>query len=483
MKLAVWLVLGVMLLGGLGAWWLWPRARSVAVVQVERRRLAQVLDEDGVVRSQVEVSVASQVQGRLQRIAVERGQRVTRGQLLAEIDAVEQRGALDQLLAQERAALHAVEQSRGQAGLTRQRLAAELGVARAGVRLAQAQRGKVEAGPRPEQRAAVRAIYERAQQRLQEARRDLQRRQFLFNEGAASRSDLESFQSQLRNAESALREAEARWSESQRGAVVQDRQVAAAEVERSQASLEASAAQQRQAEVAEAALEEAQERLQAVSAQVRQARTRLDQMQLRSPAAGVVEWEQVQGGELVTPGQVILRVSDPKRIYVELLLNEGDRALARLSAPVQVTSDAYPGQTFAGKLKAIESQAFLKRELRNSPTQDEDRVFRARVQLEQGAGKLFPGMSVFAQVVLAERNDVLTIPRGACINREGSWVVFKIEAGRARRRVVEIGQKDNTQLEITKGLAEGDRLVANPGSMVDGTRISGGVQGRGAGPL
>lgn len=469
--MAVWLVLGMLLLGALAAWAWWPRARPVEVVAVERHRLAQVLDEDGVVRSWVEVNVASQVQGRLQRIAVERGQRVRPGQLLAEIDSAEQRAALDQLLAQERAALHGVEQSRGQAGLTRQRLEAELGVARAGVRLAQAQRSKVEAGPRPEQRAAVRAVYQRAQQRLQETRRDLQRRQFLFNEGATSRSDLENFQTNFRNAESALREAEARWREAERGPVVQDRQVAVAEVERSQASLQASSAQQRQAEVAEAALAEAEERLRAVSAQVRQARTRLEQLQLRSPAAGVVEWEQLEGGELVTPGQVILRVSNPDRIYVELLLNEGDRAQARLGTAVQVTSDAYPGQTFMGKLKAIESQAFLKRELRNSPTQDEDRVFRARVQLDQGAGKLFPGMSVFAQVVLAERKDVLTIPRGACINREGQWVVFRVEGGRARRQAVEIGQKDNTQVEITRGLSEGDRLVANPGSMVDGTRV------------
>lgn len=469
--MAVWLGLGLLVLGSLAGWAFWPRARSVETVTVERHRLAQVLDEDGVVRSQVEVSVASQVQGRLRRIVVERGQSVRRGQLLAEIEAAEQRAGLDQLLAQERAARYAVAQSRSQVGLTRQRLRAELGVARAGVRLAQAQRGKVEAGPRPEQQAAVRAVYERAQQRLQETRRDLQRRQFLFNEGATSRSDLENFQTQFRNADSALREAEARWREAQRGAVVQDRQLAEAEVERSQASLEASRAQQRQVEVAEAAQAEAEERLRAVSAQVRQARARLEQLQLRSPAAGVVEWEQVEGGELVTPGQVILRVSDPQRIYVELLLNEGDRAQARLGAAVQVTSDAYPGQTFAGKLKAIESQAFLKRELRNSPTQDEDRVFRARVQLEQGTGKLFPGMSVFAQVVLAERNDVLTIPRGACINREGHWVVFKLERGRARRQVVEIGQKDNTRLEITKGLAEGDRLVANPGSMADGARV------------
>lgn len=471
MKLARWLVLGVLLLVGVAAWIFWPQARTVELLTVERHRLAQVLDEDGVVRSWVEVSVASQVQGRLQRIVVPRGERVRAGQLLAELESAEQRAGLEQLMAQERAAVHTLEQSRGQAGLTRQRVQAEVDLAQAGLRLAQAQQAKVAAGPRSEQRAAVRAAYDRARHRLQEARRDLDRRQFLFKEGAASRSDLESFQAAEANAQAALREAEAHWNEAQRGAVVQDRQVAQAEVERSRASLQASAAQLRQAEVSEAAAAEAAERLQAVRAQVRQARTRLEQLQLRSPAAGVVEWEQIEAGELVTPGQVLLRVSDPQRIYVELLLNEGDRAQARLGARVQVTSDAYPGQTFEGKLKAIESQAFLKRELRNSPTQEEDRVFRSRVQLEQGTGKLFPGMSVFAQVVLAERTEVVTIPRGACINREGQWVVFVAEGGRARRRVVEIGQKDNTQLEITKGLKQGDRIVSNPGSMVDGTRI------------
>ncbi|MBS2040792.1 efflux RND transporter periplasmic adaptor subunit [bacterium] len=473
MKLVHWVLLALFCLGLALAWWLWPRAKPVDLLTVERRRLAQVLDEDGVVRSWVEVSVASQVQGRLKRLAVARGEKVAAGQLLAELDGAEQRATLDQLLAQERAAARGLQQSLVQADLTRRRVQAELDVARAGVQVAQAQQNKLEAGPRSEQRLAVKAVYDRARQRIQETRRDLQRRQYLFDQGATSRSDLENFQAAQRNAESALREAEARWREVETGPVSQDRRVARAEVARSEANLQASSAGLGQAEVAQAAAAEAGERLEAVRAQVRQARTRLEQLQLRSPAAGVVEFEQVEVGELVSPGQVVLRISDPGRIYVELLLDEGDRAQARLGAGVQITSDAYPGQVFPGTLKAIESQAFLKRELRNSPTQDEDRVFRARVAFKPGvaAGMLFPGMSVFAQVVLAERNDVLTIPRGACINREGDWVVFKAEGGRARRQVVEIGQKDNSQIEITKGLARGDRILANPGGAVEGMLI------------
>lgn len=74
------------------------------------------------------------------------------------------------------------------------------------------------------------------------------------------RADLENFQSNLHTSLYALREAESRWNEVQRGAIVQDRQVASAEVDRSAASLRASQAQQLQAEVAAASAAEAEER-------------------------------------------------------------------------------------------------------------------------------------------------------------------------------------------------------------------------------
>jgi RND family efflux transporter MFP subunit len=472
-KILRWVLLGLVgLAAALLTWFLWPQARAVEIARVERKSLTQALDEDGLVRSWVEVAVASQVQGRLARIHQARGQRVKTGQLLAELDSGEQQAALDQLLAQERAALQSVQQARSQLGLTRQRVEADMDVARAGVRLAQAQRDKVLVGPRVEQRRVVRAIYQRARLRLQESARDTKRRKQLYEQGAVSRADLENYESAYHTALYNLREAESRWHEVERGAIVQERQVATAEVERSAASLRATQAQQLQAEVAAASLGEAEQRLQSVRAQVRQAEVRLQQTQLRSPAEGTLEWEEIEPGEIVTPGQTVLRICDPQKIYVELLLDEGDRAQARLGSLVHVTCDAYPGQTFDGKLQAIEAQAFLKRQLRNSPTQDEDRVFRARVSLEQeGVGKLFPGMSVFAQVVLAERGQVLTIPRQACINREGQWVVFVEQGGVARRRVIEVGQKDNLQLEVVAGLAEGDRVLLNPGSMADGARV------------
>ncbi len=466
------IVFALAVLAALAYFGLRSQAKVVEVAQAKLQSLSRSLDEDGLVRSQVEVNLACQVGGRLSKIYVKNGQRVQRGRLLAELENSEQRAAVEQLRAQQRAALAswqaALKQVQVQSGRTR----AEFQLAQAGVQVAQAQADKLLDSPRREQRQVLQSVERRARLRLEEAERDYRRRRELFQEGAVSRADLESFESAQRNALYAWREAQARWQEGQRGPLSSERRAAQAEVGRSQANLQLSSAQQGQVEIADWQAQEAEQRHQSLTSQVEQAEQRLAQTRIYSPAPGVVEWDEVQPGEVVNPGQLLLRLIEPEDLYVELLLDEADRAQARLQAPVKITTDAHPNQEFDGQLELIENQAFLKREVRNSPTQDEDRVFRSRVKLgPQARQKLFPGMSVFARVVLEERNKVLTIPRSACVNREGEWVVYRDLGGQAQRRVIEIGQRDNASVEVLKGLQEGDWVVLNPGTLAEGARL------------
>ena len=448
------------------------RVKPVEVAQAKVQSLSRSLDEDGLVRSQIEVNLACQAGGRLAQIYVKNGQRVSQGQLLAELENGEQKAALEQLQAQERGSLAALQAARQQVQLQTGRSRAELQVAQAGVQLARAQANQLLTSPRQEQREVLLAAERRAHIRWKEAERDFRRRQELFREGAVSRSDLESYESAQRNALYSWQEVRARWQEGQRGPIPSERRAALAEVDRSRANLQLSSAQQGQIEISAWQAQEAGEHYQSLRSQVEQAQEKLRQTRIYSPRAGVVEWDEIQPGEVVTPGQLVLRLIDPKQIYIELLLDEADRAQARLKTPVKITCDAHPGKEFAGQLDFIESQAFLKREVRNSPTQDEDRVFRSRVSLTPEAlGQLYPGMSVFAQVILEERTSVLTVPRSACVNREGEWVIYREIGGRAQRRVVEIGQRDNVSVEVLKGLQEGDWVVLNPGTLADGARL------------
>lgn len=465
----------LVVLTGLGAilfWALRDRPVSVEVGEVAPRTLVQALDEDGLVRSRVEVDCAPLVAARLTRICVEPGQEVRKGQLLAELESLEPEASLEQALAQEKAALLAVEQASRQLQLTRQRVAADLAGARAGLAASRAQQERTEAGPRSEQLKILQAAAEAAGVRYQETQRDFTRRRELFEKGAVSRADLEVFESNFKAADYGYQQARARLEEGRRGAVIEERKLAQAEVDRAQAGLQGTQAQALQAEVAAAALEESRARLELARAQVRQSQARLQQFRLLAPAQGRVELEPVQVGSALNPGQVVMRLSDPQQMYVELLLDEGDRGHARPGAEVRVMSDAYPGEEFQGHLKSVEGQAFLKRLLRNSPTQDEDRVFRARVEVPGAIGKLYPGMSVYAQLVLERRQEVLSLPRQACINREGQWIAYRLKGQKVQRRVIEVGQKDSSHMEVLAGLEAGDKVVLNPGSMSDGAPVT-----------
>ena len=79
---------------------------------------------------------------------------------------------------------------------------------------------------------------------------------------------------------------------------------------------------------------------------------------------------------------------------------------------------------------------------------------------------------VYVTLVTWEGADVLQVPQSALFRAEGEWAVFVEEAGRAARRPVEVGRMSGDWAEIVTGIAEGERVIAYPGSSIDeGTRL------------
>jgi len=467
------LVLAVVVAVALGAAH-YLRAPAVKVKTEAARvdSVVEALDEDGLVRSDIEVTLAPKVQGRLLRLAVQSGQKVSRGQLIAELERTDLAAARDVALANERAAEVALTEARTRLALQEEKAGADLRTATASARAADALLRKAESGARPQERRTAEAALQRAQARWEEASRDLERRRMLFSRGFIPRSELEAAQTNLRVSEAAVTEARQSLSLAREGPRPEDRQAARADLERTLAQVDVARAQDHQVELSVHEITAAEARLEAARGQVRQAQAALDQGGLVSPAAGVIDLERRQPGDIVGPQTPVARLTDPTRVWVEVLIDENDRGKVKLDQKVSLTSDAYPDQDFTGKLARLDSVAFLKRELRNTPTQDEDRVFRARVNLETGKGKLFPGMSVFAEIVLRRQENVLTIPREALVNREGRWLVLLDDQGTAREREIEVGQRDVNRVEVTKGLQNGDLVVLNPGALQEGTRLT-----------
>ena len=69
---------------------------------------------------------------------------------------------------------------------------------------------------------------------------------------------------------------------------------------------------------------------------------------------------------------------------------------------------------------------------------------------------------VEVRIVAWEEPDVLKVPVGSLFRRGDAWAVFLIEAGRVRTQLVEIGQRNATEAQVTGGLDAGQPVVLHP---------------------
>ncbi|MFN7478046.1 MAG: efflux transporter periplasmic adaptor subunit, partial [Burkholderiales bacterium] len=91
-----------------------------------------------------------------------------------------------------------------------------------------------------------------------------------------------------------------------------------------------------------------------------------------------------------------------------------------------------------------------------------------RLPPEQG-----DGYRVEVAYVVWESAHVLKVPASALCRRGAQWAVFVRQQGRARERLVQIGERNADEAQIVQGLQAGERVLMYPGNQVrDGTRIS-----------
>lgn len=82
------------------------------------------------------------------------------------------------------------------------------------------------------------------------------------------------------------------------------------------------------------------------------------------------------------------------------------------------------------------------------------------------------GYRVEARVIVWQQPDVLKVATSSLFRRGEEWAVFVIDDGVARLRTVTIGERNDTEAEVTKGLQAGARVVAYPSDQIeDGSRV------------
>ena len=204
---------------------------------------------------------------------------------------------------------------------------------------------------------------------------------------------------------------------------------------------------ERELRQAEAALLRAGERLSALGAGHGQG----SEFGVTAPFDGVVVEKHATLGEVVGPTDQLFTVADLSRLWIELDIYERDLRRVSVDQPVTVITTAYPDRRFDGRIVYIGDILDPAR-----------RTVRARVEVDNPAGVLKPGMFARANISVAGGSIVVVVPRGAVQNIEGRQVVWVpgAEPGHFTVRPVEVGQTlEGGRIEILSGLEPGEPIV------------------------
>ncbi len=206
-----------------------------------------------------------------------------------------------------------------------------------------------------------------------------------------------------------------------------------------------------------------------------------------SPIDGIITSLQVEEGETAiigtmnNPGTVMLTIADLSVMEVEVEVDETDVVGVTLGQNAKIRVDALPDTVFTGKVTEIGSSA-LQQSTGVASTQ-ESKDFKVVVTLDDPSRKLKPGLSASADIVVAERKQVLAVPISALVLRDKPQTdktapaeakeeegVFVVESERVKFVPVSKGITGGMMIEIVSGLQEGQSLVTGPYASLRGLK-------------
>jgi Cu(I)/Ag(I) efflux system membrane fusion protein len=175
-----------------------------------------------------------------------------------------------------------------------------------------------------------------------------------------------------------------------------------------------------------------------------------------SPIHGTVVAKEVQEGQYVDEGILLYQLADLSKVWAYLDIYEKDIRFIKTGQTVVITADAYPGESFSGRVAFID------------PTLDsQTRTARVRVELNNTSGKLKPQMFVKSETRIPVPN-ALVVPASALLStgkRDVVWIEVKPNVFEPRDVVAGLGE--GREVQILRGLNEGDMVATTGGFMLD----------------
>ena len=176
----------------------------------------------------------------------------------------------------------------------------------------------------------------------------------------------------------------------------------------------------------------------------------VEKANIRAPRDGMVYFLPVHEGQFVNAGDLLAQVADISRIQLRAFVDEPDIGKLEAGQNVNVTWDAQPGKVWQGKVTQVPTTV-VTRGTRN--------VGEFTSIVDNSDEKLLPNVNVNVNIVTAQHENALSVPREAIHQDEGKRYVYQIVNGELKRRDVQTSLSNLTKMEITQGLDPNARVA------------------------
>ena len=188
---------------------------------------------------------------------------------------------------------------------------------------------------------------------------------------------------------------------------------------------------------------------------------------LQSPVAGRVLRVLEKSERVVQAGTPVIVLGDPEQIEIVADVLTTDAVNINRGAPAFL--EGWGGDhPLRARVRLVEPAGFTK----ISALGVEEKRVNVIADFVDPPDGLGDGYRVETRIVIWETADALKIPASATFRDRSGWSVFVIDKGRARRRVVQIGHRNQIEAEVLGGIAIGDQVILHPSNQLrEGARV------------
>lgn len=192
-----------------------------------------------------------------------------------------------------------------------------------------------------------------------------------------------------------------------------------------------------------------------VQAEIDKIRAEIRKSTIYSPFNGIITNIEKEVGETVATNETVITAMGAGVFQIVSYVPEVNIALIQLGAEAEVTLDAYgENALFYAKVIAIDPAETIR---------DGVSTYRITLQFKEKDSRIKSGMTANVSIIIFNKPNVIVLPGGVIIQKDGKTFIEVKENGGTELREVVLGEMSSLgQVEIVAGLEEGEKVILNP---------------------